>query len=75
MKILLKTLVCLERQQHEQIPPEMKLYKKKISTRFGLLFFEDKIVVPERMRPQIIMMLHRGHPSVNKMSENADLFW
>ena len=35
---MLKTLVCLERQQHEQIPDEYLPHKKKLSTRFGLVF-------------------------------------
>ena len=30
---LLKSLVCLERQQHENIPDEYSLYRKKLSTR------------------------------------------
>ena len=45
---LLKTLVCLERQQPEEIPEDYKIFKNKLSTRFGLVFFEDNIVVPKR---------------------------
>ena len=39
---LLKTLVCLERQQHELIPDENQTHKRKLSSRFGLVFIEDK---------------------------------
>ena len=46
---LLKTLVCLERQQHELIPEEYLPVRKKLSSRFGLVFMEDKIVVPMRL--------------------------
>ena len=35
---LLKTLVILERQQHDNMPVEYSLYKKKLSTRYGLFF-------------------------------------
>ena len=42
---LLKTLVALERQQHDLIPEEYNGYKKRLSTRFGLVFYEDRIVV------------------------------
>ena len=46
---LLKTLVCLERQQHELIPEECLAHKKKLSSRFGLVFIEDKIIVPKNL--------------------------
>ena len=44
---LLKTLVCFERQQHANIPEEYSIYKKKLSSRYGLVFYEDKIIVPK----------------------------
>ena len=44
---LLKTLVYLKRQQHELIPEEYLAHKKKLSSRFGLDFIEDKIIVPK----------------------------
>ena len=72
---LLKTLVCLERQQHEQIPDEYLPHKKKLSTRFGLVFIEDKIIVPKNLRTTIISLLHKGHPANNKMTTAARQFW
>ena len=56
--VLLKTLVCLERQQHDQIPDEYLPHKKKLSSRFGLVFIEDKIIVPKNLRTTIISLLH-----------------
>ena len=45
---LLKILVCLERQQHENMPDEYSLYRKKVSTRYELVFFyENRIIVPK----------------------------
>ena len=38
---LFKILVCLERQLHENMPVENLLYKKKLSTRYGLVPYED----------------------------------
>ena len=38
---LLKTLVSLERQQHELIPEENQIHKRKLLSRFGLVFIED----------------------------------
>ena len=72
---LLETLVCLERQQHEQIPDEYLPHKKKLSTRFGLVFIEDKIIVPKNLKTTIISSLHKGHPPINKMTTAARHFW
>ena len=72
---LLKTLVCLERQQHDNIPEDYSIYKKKLSPRYGLVFFEDKIIVPKNLRTTIISLLHKGHPAINKMSMAARHFW
>ena len=72
---LLKTLVCLERQQYDNIPDEYNLYKKKLSTRYGLVFFEDKIIVPINLRTTVISLLHKGHPAINNMTLSAKHFW
>ena len=72
---LLKTLVCLERQQHDNIPEEYSIYKKKLSSRYGLVSYEDKIVVPKNLRRTIISLLNKGHPAIKKMSMAARHFW
>ena len=72
---LLKTLVCLERQQHDNMPEEYTMYKKKLSTRYGLVFFEDRIIVPKNLQNTIISLLHKGHPAINNMSMAARHFW
>ena len=72
---LLKTLVCLERQQHDIIPEEYSIYKKELSSRCGLAFYEDKIIVPKNLRTTVISLLHKGHPAINKMSMAARHFW
>ena len=72
--ILLKTLVCLERQQHGLIPEEYQTHRKKLSTRFGLVFIEDKIIVPKNLRATVISLLHKGHPATNKMTLAARHF-
>ena len=72
---LVKTLVCLERQQHELIPEEYLSYRRKLSSRFGLVFMEDKIVVPKNQRTTVISLLHKGHPAINKMTLAAQHLW
>ena len=72
---LLKTHVCLERQQHDNMPHEYSLNKKKLSTRYGLVFYEDRIIVPKNLRTTIISLLHKGHPAINKITMAARHFW
>ena len=72
---LLKTLVCIEQKTMEQIPEEYKGYTKHLSTRFGVVFYDDKIIIPQTLRRTIITLLHRGHPAINKISAEAMPFW
>ena len=69
-----KTLVLLERPQHDNIPEEYSMYRKKLSSRYGLLLYEDKIIVPKNLRTTVISLLHKGHPAKNKMSLAAGHF-
>ena len=72
---LLKTLVCLEGQQQDQIPDEYQPHKKKSSSRFGLVFIQGKSIVPKNLQTTIISLLHKGHPDINKMTTAARHFW
>ena len=72
---LLKTLVCLERRNFEQIPEDYRQNKNNLSTRFGIVFYDDKIIIPKPLRQSVIMLLHKGHPAINKMNHAARLFW
>ena len=72
---LLKTLVCLERQQRELTPDEYQTHRRKLSRRFGLVFIEDKIIVPKNLRATVISLLHKGYPAINKMTLAARHFW
>ena len=55
---LLKALACLERRTLEQIPDDYKPYSKQLSTRFGVVFYDDRIIIPKSLRTTIIMLLH-----------------
>ena len=72
---LLKTLVCLERQKQEMIPDEYQMVRRKLSSRFGLVFMEDRIILPKNLRTTVISLLHKGHPAINKMTLAARHFW
>ena len=46
-----------------------------LTTRIGLLFFNDKKIIPEAMRSTLIAMLHQRHVSANKMDQSVETFW
>ena len=71
---LLKAVVCLERQQHDNIPEKYSPYEKKLSSRYGLIFYEDKITVPKDLRTTIISLLQKRHTAIIKMSIAARHF-
>ena len=54
-KKLLKTLVCLERRNFEQVPEKYKQYKNNLSRRFAVVFYDDKIIIPKPLRQTVIM--------------------
>ena len=72
---LLKALVCLERRTLEQIPDDYKPYHKQLSTRFGVVFYDDRNIIPKSLRTTIIMLLHKGHAAIKKMTPAAKPFW
>ena len=45
---LLKTLVCLERKTTAQIPDGYKQHTKNLHSRFGVMIYDDQIVVIEK---------------------------
>ena len=46
-----------------------------MSTRYGLVFYEDRIVVPTTLRASVLALLHQGHPAIIKMTHSAETFW
>ena len=47
----------------------------EITERFGLLFAGDRIVVPEKLKKQVVDALHFGHPGSTKMPAESNIFW
>ena len=74
MKIL-NAIAAIEKRQLNKIFYPYRPHIIHLTTRFGLLFYNDKIVIPETMRTAIIAMLHQGHPSATKMDQSAETFW
>ena len=66
---ILNAITAIEKDHLESIFYPYRPHRSHLTTRFGLLFYNDKIVVPEAMRTTIIAMLHQGHPSTTKMDQ------
>ena len=73
-KILI-TIITLEAGMIDGIFYPYRPHRENLKTRSGLLFYIDRIVIPEAMRSTIIAMLHHGHVSINKMDKSAEAFW
>ena len=60
---ILNAITAIERRAIEKIIEEIfypyRPHRYHLTTRFGLLFYNDKIVIPEAMRTTIIAMLHQ----------------
>ena len=72
---IISAIPALEKNQPEDIFYPYRTHRSHLPTRFGLMFYNKKIVLPEAMRTTIIAMIHQGHPSAAKMNQSAAAFW
>ena len=72
---LLNVNAAIDKDQLESILYPYRPHRSHLTTRFGLLFYNDKIVTPEAMRTTIIAMLPQEHPSAAKTDKSAEAFW
>ena len=72
---ILSVITAFERNQIEEIFYPYRPHRHHLTTRFGLLFYNDKIIIPEAMRSTVTAMLHQGHSSASKMDQSAAAFW
>ena len=68
---ILRAIAAIEKNQTEDIffPYRPHRSHLTLTTRFGLLIYNDKIVIPEATRTTIIAMLYRGHLSALKTNQ------
>ena len=69
---LLKILVCLKRKTTTQIPDEYKQYTKN-PIQGNVLRQQNNSA--KKFEKHVITILHKGHPSINKISRAAKPFW
>ena len=72
---ILDAIIALEAGKEDGIFYPYQPHREHLETRLGLLFYNDRIVMPEAMRSTIIALLHSGHVSINKMDKSAEAFW
>ena len=66
---------CIEDNNLEPIPQNYKTVAKKLTHRWGIIMVDDRIVIPKSLRYAALNALHFGHSGINKMSNDAAIFW
>ena len=72
---ILNAISALESNQIESIFYPYRPHRNHLSTRYCLLFYNEKVIVPEAIGTTVVAMLHHGHAAVDKMSQAAEAFW
>jgi hypothetical protein len=60
--------------------PSLSSYKsiyESVYVQDGVLMFQDRVIVPESLRPQILKLLHSAHQGTSKMEQRARsiIYW
>ena len=66
--------------EQENLSPEMLPYhrfKDSLSTIDGVLIYKNRVVIPPRLRPEVLQNLHAAHQGVTSMNARAEssVFW
>ena len=72
---LIELNCCIEDNNMEQIPQNYKTVAKKLTHRWGIIMVDDRIIIPKSLRYAALNALHFGHPGINKMCNDAAIFW
>ena len=67
--------LALTREDRSMAPEPQRQQFENISTRCGLTFVNDKIIIPTELRKKILETLHFGHAGTTKMTGEAKNFW
>ena len=71
---LIATIIGLENKDENSIP-ETTADSKQLNTRWGIVFLDDRIIIPTGMRDNVLNALHFGHPGESKMLADSKIFW
>ena len=72
---LQKIITAIENNDISDVPVEYYVIWKQLSTRFGLLLNNDRVVIPESLQFTVLQLLHTGHIGYTKMMAEARSFW
>ena len=67
--------LALTREDRSMAPEHYRQQFENISTRWGLTFLNDKIIVPTELRKKLLNTLHFGHTGTTKMAAEAKIVW
>ena len=67
--------MALNREDRSMAPENYRPYFENISSKWGLHFLNDRIIVPTELRKKLLDTLHFGHARTTKMTAEAKIFW
>ena len=67
--------LALTREDRSMAPEFYRQQIENISTKCGLTFVNDKIIVPTELRKKLLDTLHFGHSGTTKMTVEGKIFW
>ena len=67
--------MALSREDCSMAPENYRPYFGNISSKWGLHFLNDRIIVPTELRKKLLDTLHFGHKGTTKMTAEAKIFW
>ena len=72
---LIEIQCCIEDNNTQAIPEEYKQVAKKLTHRWGITMVDHRIIISKSLRYAALNALHFGHPGINKMYNDAVIFW
>ena len=72
---LRRAKLALNREDRNMAPEHYRPHFENISSKWGLTFLNDKIVVPTELRKKLLDTQHLGHAGTTKMIAGAKMFW
>ena len=72
---LIEVQCCIEDNNTQAIPDDYKQVAKKLTHRWGITMADDRIIIPKSLRYAALNALHFGHSGINKMCNDAVIFW
>ena len=65
---------AMRRGEKNTAPAHYRTNFEKLNNKWGLIFNDDRIVVPAELRKKLLDTLHFGHVGATKMTTEAKIF-